>query len=222
MIELQNDQLVFSFPEVHPHARLRIDFQRTLRIPDDGKTYPLPPGLGRFPLRHVDDCHRNVPAEWLTHGGIMLPMYQSEALVDLLQSEWDPDRRVPYPFAIKVATGKINAVSGTGMVRRSASQSPGLRRGPRATVAGRVLRRKGPDSAIRRHAARRRVLGRGANHRKGRARRIANLGSPDEGAKSSNGDSRVQEMMARQSITCVACLRVPERCACRWAWRPAV
>ena len=30
-------------------------FQRTLRIPDDGRDYPLPPGLGRFPLRHIDD-----------------------------------------------------------------------------------------------------------------------------------------------------------------------
>lgn len=27
----------------------RIQFQRTLRIPDDNKTYPLPPSLGQFP-----------------------------------------------------------------------------------------------------------------------------------------------------------------------------
>jgi hypothetical protein len=27
-----------------------VSFQRTLRIPDDGGVYPLPPGLGRFPL----------------------------------------------------------------------------------------------------------------------------------------------------------------------------
>ena len=27
----------------------RIQFQRTLRIPDDDKTYPLPPSLGQFP-----------------------------------------------------------------------------------------------------------------------------------------------------------------------------
>jgi hypothetical protein len=35
MIELRNDALVFSFPEVHPHAVLEVEFQRTLRIPDD-------------------------------------------------------------------------------------------------------------------------------------------------------------------------------------------
>ena len=61
MIELRHDQLVISFPEVHPDATLSVDIQRTLRIPDDGRDYPLPPGLGAFPLRHVDDfAHRIV------------------------------------------------------------------------------------------------------------------------------------------------------------------
>jgi hypothetical protein len=78
MIELKHDSLVFTFPEVHPDAKLKIDFQRTLRIPDDDKDYPLPPGLGRFPLRHVDDYSKTVPAKWIEHGGVMLPMYQSE------------------------------------------------------------------------------------------------------------------------------------------------
>lgn len=30
--------------------RFAVSFHRTLRIPDDGRTYPLPPGLGMFPL----------------------------------------------------------------------------------------------------------------------------------------------------------------------------
>ena len=45
MITLEGHDLIFRFPEVHEHARTAIHFQRTLRIPDDGKTYPLPPGL---------------------------------------------------------------------------------------------------------------------------------------------------------------------------------
>jgi hypothetical protein len=61
MIELKNDRLVFTFPETHPEAKLSIEFQRTLRIPDDDKSYPLPPGLGAFPLRHVDDYAADVP-----------------------------------------------------------------------------------------------------------------------------------------------------------------
>ncbi len=112
MIELRNDALVFSFPEVHAEARLSIGFQRTLRIPDDDKTYPLPPGLGRFLLRHVDDFAANVPAGWREHGGVMLPMYQSEAMWLCFNAHRRDGRGSAYPFAIKVAAGKINAVSG--------------------------------------------------------------------------------------------------------------
>jgi hypothetical protein len=123
MIELKNDRLPFSFPDVHPHAKVAIVFQRTLRIPDDDKTYPLPPGLGAFPLRHVDDFGATVPPAWLEHGGVMLPMYQSEAMWLLFSGEYDPERGVQYPFAIKVAAGKIDAVTGKDW-------SNGLHRGP--------------------------------------------------------------------------------------------
>ena len=123
MIELKNDALVFSFPEVHPQARLTIDFQRTLRIPDNDKTYPLPPGLGAFPLRHVDDHAARVPASWLAHGGILMPMYQAEALWLYFRGNDLPEHRTSYPFAIKVATGKIDAVTGK-------TWSNGLAQGP--------------------------------------------------------------------------------------------
>ena len=115
MIELNDDRLVIRFPEVHEDARLTIDFQRTLRIPDDDREYPLPAGLGRFPLRHVDDFPRSVPASWIEHGGVMLPMYQAEALWMWFGGD--------YPFAVKIATGKINAVTGE-------EWRDGLNRGP--------------------------------------------------------------------------------------------
>ncbi len=83
---------------------LQIEFQRTLRIPDDGKIYPLPAGFGRFPLRHVDDYKDTVPALWTERGGVLMPMYQSEAL-------WI-NFRTDYPFAVKVAAGKIDALTG--------------------------------------------------------------------------------------------------------------
>ena len=104
MIELKHDELSFSFPEVHPDAKLSLNLQRTLRIPDDGDDYPLPPGLGAFPLRHVDDFATRLPELWKKHGGVMLPMYQSEAL-------W-VNFHGSYPFAVKIATGKINAITG--------------------------------------------------------------------------------------------------------------
>jgi hypothetical protein len=117
MIELNRDALEISFPEVHPDAVLRVEFQRTLRIPDDESDYPLPPGLGRFPLRHVDDFAARLPEGWRRHGGVMLPMYQAEAM-------WlSFDSPSGYPFAVKVATGKVDAVTGDGW-------REGLHRGP--------------------------------------------------------------------------------------------
>ncbi len=113
MITLHDDRLMFSATEVHPSAHLAIEFQRTLRIPDDGSDYPLPPGLGRFPLRHADDYSDRVPAAWMARGGVMLPMYQAEAMWIRFSPEYDIEREIEYPFAIKIATGKINAVSGT-------------------------------------------------------------------------------------------------------------
>jgi hypothetical protein len=112
MIELRNDQLILSFPEVHREAKLRIEFQRTLRIPDDGRDYFLPPGLGRFPLRHVDDFAHRVPERWLEHGGVMLAMYQSEAMWLNFNPVYSEERGAAYPFAVKVAAGKIDAVTG--------------------------------------------------------------------------------------------------------------
>jgi hypothetical protein len=123
MIELSGDNLVFSFPSVHPQARLTIGLQRTLRIPDDDPVYPLPPGLGLFPLRHVDDYADTVPARWLEHGGVLCPMYQSEAMWLHFAPDLVEERGNAYAFAIKVATGKIDAVTGRAW-------SPGLHRGP--------------------------------------------------------------------------------------------
>jgi len=110
MIELTRNSLRFTFPEIHPQAELFIGFQRTLRIPDDDNIYPLPPGLDSFPLKHIDDYE--VPASWSERGGVMLPMYQSEALWINFDSPHIRNRGANYPFAIKIAAGKINAVSG--------------------------------------------------------------------------------------------------------------
>jgi len=121
MIELKRNELVFSFPEVHEEANMHVHFQRTLRIPDDDGTYPLPAGLGKFPVRHVDDYSDDVPDDWMQHGGVMLPMYQSEALWLNFSGSGQ------YPFALKVAAGKIDAVTGH-------SWSNGLNRGPQDYV----------------------------------------------------------------------------------------
>lgn len=114
MLELTNDELLFRFPEVHPNAVLRVNLQRTLRIPDDGNPYPLPPGLGRFPIFDVDAHKDRVPAHWREHGGVFVPMYASEALWIAFARTGAAHSGPLYPFAVRVAAGKINAVSGDG------------------------------------------------------------------------------------------------------------
>src|SRR3989338_10890673 len=90
--------------QIGPHFSL--SFQRTLRIPDDGHVYPLPPGLGSFPIRRVEDYRDRVPAAWRAHGGVFIPMYQREALWLAFESpEWRAQ-------AVKIAIGKVNVVTG--------------------------------------------------------------------------------------------------------------
>ncbi len=94
-VKIVNDQLVMG--------PVTVDFQRTLRIPETG-LHPLPPGLGRFPLRRVSDYPDTAPAEWLARGGVMLPIYQREAMwLSFDASE---------PAALQVGVGKVCAVSG--------------------------------------------------------------------------------------------------------------
>lgn len=39
--------LVFEFPNVHADATLRVSLHRTLRLPDDGRTYGLLSGIDK-------------------------------------------------------------------------------------------------------------------------------------------------------------------------------
>jgi hypothetical protein len=86
--------------------RFALGLHRTLRVPDDGKIYPLPPGLGRFPLFEVMSYRDRVPNQWLKQGGAFIPMYQREALwLGFHAALWKPN-------AVKIGVGGINAISG--------------------------------------------------------------------------------------------------------------
>lgn len=86
-----------------------------LRISDDGNTYPLPPGLGLFPLHRVEDLLDRTDT-MKKHGGFFIPMYQREALwLGFGAAEWKPN-------AVKVGVGKVNAVSGETLDRELIEQ----------------------------------------------------------------------------------------------------
>jgi len=119
-------ELAFRFPEVHEEAKLTVQLQRTLRVPDDGRDYLLPEGLGCFPVRHVDDYAQRVPSGWLKRGGVVVPVHQSEAISLRFEASHIASQG-RYPFAIKIGLGKINAL--TGRVWNA-----GLKRGPQEYV----------------------------------------------------------------------------------------
>ncbi|MEU8483331.1 hypothetical protein [Streptomyces sp. NPDC048641] len=85
-------------------GRARVRFVRTLRLPETG-THPLPPGLGEFPVRRVEDYADSVPPEWRARGGVMLPMYLREAM-------WLSFAGTAEPAALQVGVGKVCAISG--------------------------------------------------------------------------------------------------------------
>jgi hypothetical protein len=98
-VSLSRDELLIG-------ERFSVSFQRTLRIPQDDQVYPLPPGLGRFPLHRVEAYPDRVPNTWRENGGVFLPMYQREALwLGFGGTPWKPN-------AVKIAVGGINAISG--------------------------------------------------------------------------------------------------------------
>jgi hypothetical protein len=99
MIEVQGDSVQFD-------RDFAVSFQRTLRVPDDGRQYPLPPGLGALPIFPVADYAERLPQAWRAQGGVFLPLYQREAL-------WLGFRSTrAEPRAVKVAVGGFNVLSG--------------------------------------------------------------------------------------------------------------
>lgn len=85
----------------------QVSFERTLRVPDDGKEYPLPPGLGEFPIFIVKDFKDRVPQSWLEFplkDSYFIPMHQREAMWMSFDSET--------PTAVKIGLGRTDALTG--------------------------------------------------------------------------------------------------------------
>ncbi|KAF8852869.1 ubiquitin-domain-containing protein [Acephala macrosclerotiorum] len=96
----------------HRHlGKLDISFRRTIRVPDNGSTYQLPPDCGPFSIFSVKDYEKQLPDLMVTKGGMFIPMYKREAMWINFKG-----RR---PFAIKIYVGGINAVSGEPAVETS-------------------------------------------------------------------------------------------------------
>ncbi|WP_200304866.1 hypothetical protein [Streptomyces adelaidensis] len=89
---------------LHLPGGVQVRFKRTLRLPESG-THQLPPGLGDFPIRRVEDYPNTAPEEMRARGGVMLPVYLREAM-------WLHFGGSREPAALQVGVGKVCAVSG--------------------------------------------------------------------------------------------------------------
>jgi hypothetical protein len=103
---VQRLSLAVQDDALHIGRHARISFHRTLRIPEDGRDYPLPAGFGRLPIVRVEDYADRVPEKWLEQGGFIIPLYQREALfLEFAGVKWRPT-------IAKVSLGRIDAISG--------------------------------------------------------------------------------------------------------------
>lgn len=138
MITLEGNNLTFRFPEVHESAKSIIQFHRTLRIPDDGKHYPLPPGLGTFPLRHVEDFADRVPEGWRERVGVMMPLYQAEAMWISFDASWRSGGS--YPLRYQGGCRQDQRHQRQTLEARTRRIGPRLSRRAGAALARRLLR----------------------------------------------------------------------------------
>lgn len=82
--ESEDDRIEKSGSKIHNCIKisrrgqgdLTISFKRTVRVPEDGKSYLLPPDMGNFPLFSVDMFKSRLAPEISMQGGIFLPMYR--------------------------------------------------------------------------------------------------------------------------------------------------
>jgi len=83
-----------------------VTLHRTLRIPDDGGEYPLPPSLGAMTAHSV------------AADELVVPVHRAEALWLEFSAPWWK------PHALKVSTGRIDAISGETFDPESLTGTP--------------------------------------------------------------------------------------------------
>ena len=107
-------------------SELHITLWRTVRIPEDGKVYDLPAGLGRFPLVNAAQCQENKVEDSAQNLHCVIPMYDREAMyMEFIGgiNGWGPGY-IRRPYAIRPYVGGINAISGVPRQAEGSNESP--------------------------------------------------------------------------------------------------
>lgn len=72
--QLSPSQSTPNFPCIHVSDSLAISFHRTVRIPDDGGSYPAPNSLGALPLLSESKIKDKLPRNAVEIRGIVVPL----------------------------------------------------------------------------------------------------------------------------------------------------
>ncbi|KAF3288729.1 hypothetical protein TWF970_005785 [Orbilia oligospora] len=93
-----------------------IQFQRTLRLPDDGAIYKGVTDFGSLSLFNTSDFKGRIPESIAAKGGYLVPLFQREAIALAFNSTGTPRPGLGLApdeyLAMKVLVGSINLVSG--------------------------------------------------------------------------------------------------------------
>jgi hypothetical protein len=111
------DQLIITDPE--NSSTLTIGLWRTVRLPEDGRVYDLPAGLGTFPLVDAGPFKEKLSEIGIDDVDLVIPMYDREAMYmefGLQKFDFSNPQR---PFAIRPYVGGINAISGESLHHNS-------------------------------------------------------------------------------------------------------
>lgn len=95
-MKIINNTIVFD-------SGFQVLLHRTIKVPENSTVHRLPPSFGLFPIERIQDYRDKVPVAWRDQGGVFIPMFENEAMwMGFLGTL----------SAVKVATGKVNALSG--------------------------------------------------------------------------------------------------------------
>ncbi|OIW34839.1 hypothetical protein CONLIGDRAFT_27029 [Coniochaeta ligniaria NRRL 30616] len=101
-----------NLPCIHVNDRLAISFHRTVRIPDDGGSYPAPKSLGALPLLNVSHFKDKLPTDAIEKGGLVTSLCDNEAM-RINFHVYGTGMFLDHPrFAVRVFAGGVNGLSG--------------------------------------------------------------------------------------------------------------
>jgi hypothetical protein len=148
--------VVTSFPAV-----LEIGFNRTLRLPEDGRVHNQAVRLGSIPINNIAAIAKKLEGsrnqsmmDMARKGGVFFPLYQREAMFLSFKARQDA-------FAVRVFVGGVNAVSGLPLelTFSATSDHAGLPVCSTSAIPRRDIGRSGYCQAVHRHADGIRILG---------------------------------------------------------------